>query len=575
LAPHNKDAASHLADAEKWIFQSIGNYFFPDGGMSEGADYWRFSWGSSVNFLGALAAQDPDAFFRRVPVGVRRSFDYPLYIQTNNSRTFGCIAYSDCSAYRPGIHSENIAFFAKYLRNPNAAWLLHELKDAPDSLSLGLFWDHGLEVAEPKLRLAKLFPHAGIVSLRSGFNYGDIHLNMQCGPWKGSHAHGDRAAFVIEAYGEDLAMEPGLVSYSDPRGDALGKTRLHNALTLDGQTQLTGGQANPPAKISTFVGGGRVDYFTADATGNYSDCKSYQRRVVYLRPDAFVISDHMQTGKKHMVQWNQNSVGVPELKANRLVLKAERARLLTVFATPQKLDMVHEEWPTNSKQTNHHVTLTSAAGKTTQQRYLAYLKPLRKGASEPSVETISGNKLAGFFVSDADARDIILENLSSGDVTFEDIRFDGRMAVVRTVGRHLIAACLAEGTKLSRGNVQLVDCTAPSTVSLDYAYKSGEKRALLASVQAKTGTRVAVSPPPGRSFAPEGTWQDGWDWKPLHIQIDHRGRAVISVPREGCPPEGLQVRLEFVEGAEEASPVPLSTTMEPAASKKIAGGAGR
>ncbi|MCJ7751936.1 MAG: heparinase II/III family protein, partial [Armatimonadetes bacterium] len=91
--------------------------------------------------------------------------------------------------------------------------------------------------ADPPLE--QVFPHAGHVFLRSGWEPGADYLAFDAGTWGGGHCHLSRLSFVFRSGGRELVADPGILNYemSDPLGPYGKSTRAHSTLNLNGWNQ--------------------------------------------------------------------------------------------------------------------------------------------------------------------------------------------------------------------------------------------------------------------------------------------------------------------------------------------------
>jgi hypothetical protein len=117
-------------------------------------------------------------------------------------------------------------------RDPKA---LRHPKQRKDVLGK-LFPTKGLPADAP---LEQVFPQAGHVFVRSGWEPGADHLAFDAGTWGGGHCHLSRLSFVFRSGGRELVADPGILNYemSDPLGPYGKSTRAHSTLNLNGWNQ--------------------------------------------------------------------------------------------------------------------------------------------------------------------------------------------------------------------------------------------------------------------------------------------------------------------------------------------------
>ncbi len=100
----------------------------------------------------------------------------------------------------------------------------------------------GKEGKKPK-ELSKLYPHAGIVTMRSdwgdaGRPYDDARYLLIHGVHYGAHGHQDlNGISPVYAYGRELLYDPGSHKYGSPEHHKLTTAPSHNLMTIDGDDQ--------------------------------------------------------------------------------------------------------------------------------------------------------------------------------------------------------------------------------------------------------------------------------------------------------------------------------------------------
>ena len=141
-----------------------------------------------------------------------------------------------------------------------------------------------IEAREPAFTSAML-PDAQYCVMRTGWERNDRALLFDCAPWGGGHSHQDRLQVLVYA-GRDLLIDPGIYSYDQPLSSSYFRKGIaHNILTIDGQEQI---QSNPEV-LSWQV----TDQFDLAAGRIERDGLSHQRTVVFVKPDFWLVVDHV------------------------------------------------------------------------------------------------------------------------------------------------------------------------------------------------------------------------------------------------------------------------------------------
>ncbi len=140
-----------------------------------------------------------------------------------------------------------LLFFARFFDNREALWLWKTFyADQPHppgspffGIRLGPYVVDGLLTllwcleggdAPPQLPPARRFPECDRFFLRTGAQYGDMLLFFEGGPMIPGHAHADKGQFLLEAFGERLVADPGMVQYADPAAEMLHGSACHNVV---------------------------------------------------------------------------------------------------------------------------------------------------------------------------------------------------------------------------------------------------------------------------------------------------------------------------------------------------------
>ncbi|OGV67578.1 MAG: hypothetical protein A3K19_13535 [Lentisphaerae bacterium RIFOXYB12_FULL_65_16] len=463
-----------------WVWQGVEAYSLQDGASTEGIGYWHYTWNTAVRYLAALACRDPDGTLQRCPTNVKLAMDWLVHMKSNASPSFRGVFFCDGGGGAPS--PAVAAFFAKYLKDPTGAWFQAQAGSPPDELS-AFMWNHATPAQTPLMITARHFRGAGYIFLREGFQYGDLLFTLLGQPRIAGHDQHDRCAFSLEAFGQNLAMEPGMISYENPIHTSLANTRLHNTLTINGQ------DTRCEAAVAGFFSSPAVDYAAVDGTKAYPEAEHYTRHALYLRPDHVVIVDNLRLKTPAAVEWNLNSAGELALEGNRVLARTPSATLVADFATPQALALETETWPCGHPgNVNHHGTLTT--GSTTQDaHFLVSLFPVQKGdeARVACTPVERNGVVCGLRIRRGNEEDLVLERLPDLPIDSDGLQSDAALAVVRLRDGQLTGAALIGGKSLRWQNAELLAASAEANLSV--AYRSGWAAA---SIQAPPGTQVTL-----------------------------------------------------------------------------------
>lgn len=154
-----------------------------------------------------------------------------------------------------------------------------------------------------------VYPWAGQVISRSGYE-ADAHWSFfDIGPWGSGHQHNDKLHISISAFGRDLLVDAGRFAYTGEvakkfRGYAKG-SQGHNVILVDGKGQAPGPRlANKPLSDEHYKITGEFDYawnsfdqFT-DVEGEFG----HTRAMFYVRENFWIVVDRITTDRPRNIE---------------------------------------------------------------------------------------------------------------------------------------------------------------------------------------------------------------------------------------------------------------------------------
>ena len=168
------------------------------------------------------------------------------------------------------------------------------------------------EKGETPDHTSHLFPYAGQVVMRSGWDRDALFLGFEAGPFGYGHQHEDKLGIVIFAYGRSLLVEGGSYAYdaSKWRRYVL-SSYAHNVVLVDGLGQVRRGlprnnYVNKTPVDLDFRSNEQYDYARGEydqGFGNRQDrLASHTREVLFLKQERlFLVRDRLASldGKPH------------------------------------------------------------------------------------------------------------------------------------------------------------------------------------------------------------------------------------------------------------------------------------
>jgi hypothetical protein len=192
----------------------------------------------------------------------------------------------------------------------------------------------------PPDHTSHLFPYAGQVVMRSGWDRAALFLGFEAGPFGYGHQHEDKLGIVIFADGKDLLVEGGSYAYdaSKWRRYVLASA-AHNVVLVDGQGQVRRGLpresyvTTKPLDLG-FRSNDRYDYTRGvyeDGFGKRDQHPArHTREILFLKPERlFVVRDTLDSldGKPHSYEalWHLD-VNAVDVDADKGIVETRDAK---------------------------------------------------------------------------------------------------------------------------------------------------------------------------------------------------------------------------------------------------------
>ena len=488
-----------IPDASRWLKDVIPVYtaVLPpwseqDGGWSQGTDYWQYSTNSGGEFMDALAISGVLDLYKSA--WMQNQYLWSLYVYPEGSYGSFGDGSNRYKAEEGGYSSQAMNRIAAFTGNPVAKWLAEQTGGVDTSFS-NYYLLYRMQVTAhvpTDYPLSHEFKDIGwAVMTNDLIDSNRIQLTFKSSPWGSyNHSHADQNSFIIQAYGENLAIKSGYYdSYHTTHDNNITrKTFAHNTITTDdtdGQgyyTDENGSNDTLDAKgrLVQFANHMSFDSLTGDATdaylnspaGNTEAIGKYVRNIVYLRPDTFIVIDDLKTKneKKSQFKWWLNSENPMEYGDNYAIITKGLARLKANVVYPKNTkaayyagfyDLKGKYWPTNKayEGRNEQDRVSFATPLCASTKMVTTMNVYKENdAARDALVTYSGDKKC-MRLSYGDT--VVLVNLTDGEVTCDGIKFDGAAV---TYNRDSIM--MTDGTKLYKDNTPLITSSNRATIAM-------------------------------------------------------------------------------------------------------------
>ncbi len=325
-------------EAQEWLDYSVeflANLYSPwgdsDGGWAEGPHYWMTGIAYLIDAANLLRNYlDIDLYQRPF---LQKTADFPFYTKAPNTRrcTFGDDStMGDLPCLKVAY---NVRQFAGVTGNGKYQWYFDRIVEADPGTAMAFYnygwWDLNFDdlmyqhdfnqvaaTAPADADGLRWFRGVGWVAMHANMHSPQDHVQLmiKSSPFGSiSHSHGDQNAFVMSAFGEDLAIQSGYyVAFNSSMHKTWRRqTRSKNALLIDGKGQY----ADNDKQLAMRSTGRIIDaaehedhmYVCADATAAYScvneSVERVQREMYLVHKQYVVIVDSVDLTEAAPIDW--------------------------------------------------------------------------------------------------------------------------------------------------------------------------------------------------------------------------------------------------------------------------------
>lgn len=367
--------------------------------------------------------------------------------------------------------------------NPYLQWYVDMAGGFPSSIPPGkpelfLWLDKRLEPKPPvDLPKAKAFGDVGFAFLHSNLTdpTDNILFAFKSGPYGSiSHSHADQNSFHIVAFGERLAIDSG---YYDSWGSAhhtrwTRTTAAHNTLLVNNIGQPLNKMGT--GSLTGFITSNYFDFVSGEAASAYEGrLKKFERNVVYLRPDYYVIFDDIQGRGGVSYDWLLHSLKKMDLDPNAQTIKISsgKAKLDVQFLEPANLNLQQSDRfpvnPTGTFENQWHLKATTQSDGKGQ--FLVVLHPYKDGAkNEKQITKISSNSGIGVKLEDESQTHLVGFSYSK-PLEIEGVVTDGKAFALGLLEKLPNSMMIEKGTQLSYKGISYYTATSTGTTSFGFS----------------------------------------------------------------------------------------------------------
>ena len=388
LASEYRYATELLDAAIKALDQTVTTYFAEDGGAFEGPGYVTSTAGHALAAYALVARHCNQELAAIVPPVLKNVSNYirsmistaPPYgsaIKVADGGRDGVTIYQECLGLLSRVTDDGAipALLAGMLEQSG-----HRENSATPGAAFNLVF--GPEELPPPAAVPPTFSllsETGMLCSNRGTAHGPVRLQLIGGPPRAGHAHDDRGSFVIEAFGEEIAMERGQMGYDDPRCSTIQFARYHNLLIPEAPDTLLPRQQNPcpAATIPEGAGDEQALHCSIDVTPAWRDLlESCVRRIDSDGPLELIVTDEVKLPEARRISFHLHSKFPWEKTGSAWVTQGTKARLTVSPEWPPEEETRDEDFIDGTKKPVHHLMLVAPPSRGHCLRTVLGLEPV-------------------------------------------------------------------------------------------------------------------------------------------------------------------------------------------------------
>lgn len=387
--PHGGD----LLDVTlKSLDETMNNYIAEDGGSFEGMGYVSSTLAHALVAYAALARHRKIELRQIVPARLLKVPDYLTAMLSTAPPLGSAINVTDGG--RPGgtLYPECLGLLCSLSDDPALQGLLAGILSGkpsakenfvtPGSVFNILFGPEKLPAPGAQPPVFRILPQSGLLCSCRPTPHGPVRLQLIGAPVKEGHEpgdkghqHEDKGSFVLEAFGEEIAIDRGQMAYDDPRHLFIRAARYHNVLIPEATGELLPQQINhcPGAILPRGEGDEQTLHVSIDGTIAWGDLvKKWVRGIQSETPTEFLVVDEMELLEARTVSFHLHSRFPWRKIPGGWITTGKRAELTVTPEWQPVEESGEEDFIDGNKQPAHHLTLR--ANKAVQHRLQTRLR---------------------------------------------------------------------------------------------------------------------------------------------------------------------------------------------------------
>ncbi|MBI2297730.1 MAG: alginate lyase family protein [Armatimonadetes bacterium] len=274
--PEFNDAPAWCSTAWETLTHELETQVYPDGAQFELTPHYHGATLSSFQAACNVAELNDVPLPPAYQSGLQRMYEYLLWVVKPD----GCIPM-----FNDSDHDNDRSWLARGAQRFGREDMRYVAT--------------GGKEGTPPADTSHAFRWAGQYVMRSGWSGNDVFLAMDAGPYGFGHQHEDKLGIDVWGYGQELILDPGRFTYAGGKWRSyFVSTASHSTVLVDGKGQRRSTTPRDTWVTREPLANRWVHIDALDlAVGSYADGYGgaddpiHVRKVLFLRPDVFVVSD--------------------------------------------------------------------------------------------------------------------------------------------------------------------------------------------------------------------------------------------------------------------------------------------
>lgn len=295
--------------------ETVTAYFNADGGAYEGMGYVSSTAGHALVAYALVARHRGVPLNSLVPPVLHNVGNYLITMASTTGPIGSAIKVADGGRNGPVMYPSCPGMLTVLTGDHNVAaifagLLAGELRESPQTPGVIVPMVLGPDVLPtPHVRppTFQILANTGMLCSARDTRHGIVRLQLIGGTANAGHCHDERGSFVLEAFGDELAIDRGQMNYGDPRSQTLRVARYHNVLIPARDDASLPNQLNPCPAATIPQGAGDATRLDAsiDATAAWGAMITHwRRRIVSEEATLFAVHDDMALPTRGRVAFN-------------------------------------------------------------------------------------------------------------------------------------------------------------------------------------------------------------------------------------------------------------------------------